>query len=117
MSNKFEEQAMLNNFENSKPSVNSKKEDVELLLEQSFKMDEIKRITSRIAKGIILRLQVQGESNELTTLIGSGYAGNNFSAIKEWLLEINPEPKNFTVSEVDECTDRLIKELDEHIYC
>ena len=84
-------------------------------IDLKLKSREIKNNCKSIASGILVRLNIQPEANELTTLIGNSVEKNNLDAVTKWVQMLSPEQDSVSPIEIDEFTRQLLCSIDEHL--
>lgn len=85
------------------------------IVNQNQKELQIKRNCQQIASGILVRLNINPQTNELTTLFENCNESNNLFAVREWIYALSPGQDSVSLIDIDEFKSELVNHLDNFI--
>ncbi len=74
---------------------------------QHIERRKIERNCQQIARGILLRLNINSATKELTPLLGDLNSNNNLDATTQWVFDLSPQQDSITKIDMDEFASQL----------
>ncbi len=80
-----------------------------------FERRMIAQNCQKIASGVLIRLNINGATKELTTLLGDCDSKNNLAAVTGWIISESPEQYTVSRTDIDEFSRQLRDYIEEQL--